>query len=100
MYFNFILKSYKDGINYSGFTRDLKLRIKQHNDGLVQSTKHRKPLELIYYEAGLNGQDAKRREKYFKTHYGRMFLRKRFFKQQLAQRPEYYPPKIQLQAIF
>ena len=56
---------------------DLNLRIKQHEDSEVQSTKHRRPLELIYYEACLDQWDAIRQEKYFKTHYGKMFIRKR-----------------------
>ncbi|MEJ2628686.1 MAG: hypothetical protein P8078_09040 [bacterium] len=31
----------------------------------------------MYYEACVNKEDALRREKYFKTYYGRMFLQKR-----------------------
>ncbi|NHE58796.1 GIY-YIG nuclease family protein [Cyclobacterium sp. GBPx2] len=60
-----------------GFTQDLKLRIEQHNDGLVQSTKSRRPLQLIYYEACIENWDAIKREKYLKTHYGRLFFHKR-----------------------
>jgi len=37
-----------------GYTKNLKLRIEQHNNGEVQSTKYRRPLELIYYEACLS----------------------------------------------
>ena len=33
----------------------------------MPSTKDRRPLELIYYEACLNEKDAFRREKYLKT---------------------------------
>lgn len=55
----------------------MKLRIKQHNIGEVQSTKYRRPLELIYYEVCIEEWDVLKREKYFKTHYGRMFLRQR-----------------------
>jgi putative endonuclease len=77
MYYTYVLLSKKDGKFYIGYTRNLKLRFEQHNRGEVKSTKHRCPLELIYYEACLDRADAVRREKYFKTHYGRMFLRKR-----------------------
>ena len=73
----YVLFSQKDSRLYYGYTKDLNLRIKQHINGEVQSTKHRRPLKLIYYEACLNKDDAIRREKYFKTHYGRMFLKKR-----------------------
>ncbi len=48
----------------------------QHDKGLVQSTRHRRPLELVYYEACLLKEDSLRREKYLKTHYGKMFLKK------------------------
>lgn len=62
---------------YSGFTKNLKLRFEQHINGQVESTKDRRPLKLIYYEACINQADATKREKYFKTHYGKLFLRKR-----------------------
>ena len=77
MYYTYVLKSTKDGKMYTGFTKDLKLRFEQHEKGLVQSTKHRRPLELIYYEACLSEEDAFRRERYLKTHYGKMFLKNR-----------------------
>ena len=32
--------------------------------------------QRIYYEACLNQTDALRREKYFKTYYGKMFIKK------------------------
>lgn len=76
-YYTYILQSEKDGNKYTGFTKNLKLRFQQHNNGEVQSTKHRRPFKLIYYEACLSKADAIRREKYFKTHYGKMFLNKR-----------------------
>jgi putative endonuclease len=49
---------------YTGFTKDLKLRFERHNKGLVDSTKDRRPLRLIYYEACLSREDATKREKY------------------------------------
>lgn len=76
-YYTYILKSEKDGNLYSGYTEDLSARFEQHQKGHVKSTKHRRPLHLIYFEACLNQKDALRREKYFKTHYGKMFLGKR-----------------------
>jgi putative endonuclease len=48
----------------------LKSRLKLHHSGLVTSTKRRRPLELIFYEAYLNEYDAKRQESYFKTSKG------------------------------
>ena len=77
MYYTYVLKSQKDGKMYIGSTKNLKLRFEQHEKGHVKSTKHRRPLELIYYEGCLSEEDTLRREKYLKTHYGRMFLKHR-----------------------
>jgi putative endonuclease len=77
MYYTYVLMNQKDVQLYTGFTKDLKLRFEQHKKGLVESTEQRRPVELIYYEACLNQEDAVRREKYLKTYLGKMFLRKR-----------------------
>lgn len=62
---------------YVGFTKDLKQRFDKHQKGLVDSTKDRRPLKLVYYEACLSRSDATKREKYFKTYHGRMFIKRR-----------------------
>ena len=67
----------KDMKFYTGCTKDLKLRFEQHDKRLVESTKDRGPLKLIYYEACLSQQDATKREKYLKSYHGRMFLKNR-----------------------
>lgn len=77
MYYTYVLESLKDKKKYTGYTKDLKLRLDQHNEGKVKSTSDRRPLKLIYYEACLNQQDATHREKYLKTYHGKMFLGKR-----------------------
>ena len=77
MYYVYILRSIKDNNNYTGYTKNLKLRFEEHQKGRVDSTKERRPLKLIYYEACLNQQDATHREKYLKTYHGKMFIKKR-----------------------
>ena len=77
MYYIYILKSKKDRLFYTGYTKDLKNRIKEHNTGRVLSTKNRLPLELVYYEACLNQQDATHREKYLKTSWGKRYIKSR-----------------------
>jgi putative endonuclease len=77
MYYTYVLQSKVDGQFYAGFTKDLKLRFDQHKKGQVESTKDRRPLKLIYYEASLKQEDAIRRERYFKTYNGKRFLHKR-----------------------
>jgi len=76
-YYTYILLSERDNNYYTGYTKNIELRFEQHNKGLVKSTKDRRPLKLIYFEACLNQTDALKREKYLKTHYGKMFLKNR-----------------------
>ena len=77
MHYTYVLQSEKDFKFYVGYTKDLKLRFEQHTKGIVDSTKDRRPLKLIYYEACENHQDATKREKYLKTYNGRRFLQNR-----------------------
>ncbi|HRY52788.1 MAG TPA: GIY-YIG nuclease family protein [Candidatus Portnoybacteria bacterium] len=76
-FYTYILLSKKDGKLYIGFTEDLKKRIGEHANGGVCATKERRPLELIYYEACESKEKALKREKYFKTGFGRRFLKER-----------------------
>jgi putative endonuclease len=78
-YYTYVLKSIRDKKLYIGQTKNLKHRIEHHNKGIVTSAKFRRPLELIYFEGCLSIEDLLKREKYFKTHYGRMFIKKRLF---------------------
>ncbi len=43
----YVLRSQRHGQFYVGFTGDLKRRFKEHNDGRVDSTRSRAPLDLI-----------------------------------------------------
>lgn len=76
-YYVYVLRSSKDNKFYTGYTNNLKSRFELHQKGRVESTKNRRPLKLIYYEACLNQQDATHREKYLKTYHGKLFLRNR-----------------------
>jgi putative endonuclease len=71
------MMSERDNKLYIGFTNDLEKRVEEHHKGAVASTTNRRPLKLIYYEACLNEEDALKREKYFKTGFGRRFLKNR-----------------------
>lgn len=77
MFYTYVLRSKKDNKLYIGQTDNLKRRINDHAKELVLSTKSRKPLDLIYYEACLDKEKAIKREKYFKTGFGRNFLKHR-----------------------
>ena len=77
MHYVYVLQSTKDRNNYVGYSKNLKFRFEEHQKGLVTSTKNRRPLKLIYYEACINQKDATNREKYLKTIYGKKFLKSR-----------------------
>ncbi len=76
-FYVYVLRSLKDGKFYTGYTSDLKNRLHEHQSGAVTSTKKRLPVELIYYEASRNQQDATHREKYLKTAWGKRYLKTR-----------------------
>lgn len=76
MYYVYILKSLIDRRLYIGYTKNLRNRLVEHTRGETVSTKFRKPLKLIYYEAYLSRLDAEKREMFFKTGWGRNYIRK------------------------
>lgn len=76
-YYTYVLRSLKDSNLYIGWTDDLKNRLAKHNGGEVIATRSRVPLELVYYEACCGKSQAIKREKYFKTGFGRRFLKGR-----------------------
>jgi len=77
MYYIYVLQSEKDENFYVGYTSNLKKRLKLHNEGRVKSTKERRPIKLIYYEACLEQKDAFKREKYLKSNYGKRYIKNR-----------------------
>ena len=76
MYYVYILYSLKDNQFYTGYTGNLKRRLKEHISGWEKSTEYRLPLKLIYYEAYINKQDAKGREIFLKSGSGKRYLKK------------------------
>lgn len=77
MFYTYILQSKKDGKWYTGSTNDLRKRFNDHNTGKSQSIKNRGPFTIIYYEACLEEQDARSREKYLKTGMGKRYIKNR-----------------------
>lgn len=66
----------KNGSLYVGFTDNVEVRIKQYNSGKSKATKSFRPYNLIYYEAFLEKKDAKARERYLKSGWGRRSIKK------------------------
>jgi len=74
-YIVYVLQSRKDGNFYIGQTTNLKIRLRRHSNGDVKSTKHRRPLKLVYTEEFNNRYDALKRERYLKAGPGKQFLK-------------------------
>ena len=75
MYYVYLLKSKRDGKIYTGYTSDLKERLKKYKNNHVHTTSRMGETELIYYEAYKDKRDATQREKYFKTTKGKRTVR-------------------------
>lgn len=76
MFYVYILLSKQDKKFYIGFTKNLKRRLEEHKNKQVISPSKRGHLKLILYEAYICEEDARKREKYFKTTKGKQQLRK------------------------
>lgn len=83
-YYVYVLYSHKDKGLYIGYSTNLKNRLSEHARGKVISTSRRRPLKLIYYEYFINEQDAKSREVFLKSGFGRDNL-KQALKRTLSQ---------------
>jgi putative endonuclease len=76
MFYVYVLHSEKDNKLYTGYTNDIKRRMGEHKAGKVESTKNRRPLKLIYYEAYLEKDDAENRERFLKSGSGKRYIKK------------------------
>jgi putative endonuclease len=76
MYVVYILYSENDKGLYVGCTSNLKERIRRHNYGDVEATKHRRPLVCIHTEMFLDKADAYQRERFLKTLWSARFKKK------------------------
>ena len=65
-YIVYLLRSKKDNGFYIGYTSRLEIRVEQHNSGKVESTRYRRPLELVYFESYKDEFLAKERERKLK----------------------------------
>jgi putative endonuclease len=61
---------------YVGLTSNQEERIQRHNSGRERTTRAYRPFELIYSEEQATREEARKREKYFKSGAGKEFLKK------------------------
>ena len=67
MYYLYVIQAEVDGSYYVGYTRDVKERLRRHNEGWTKSTKSKVPWKLVYTEAYQSKTDAIKREKQLKS---------------------------------
>jgi putative endonuclease len=76
MYVVYVLKDKKDKL-YKGLTNNLARRLGEHKSGHTKTTSNMQDLRVVYTEEYLTFEEARAREKYFKTAAGRRFLKLR-----------------------
>ena len=76
MYYVYVLEN-EEGGTYTGYTQDLRERMRGHESGDTKSTRGKEWI-LVYYEAYLSKKDAMTRERRLKkSHQARRWLRER-----------------------
>ncbi|MFA5870521.1 MAG: GIY-YIG nuclease family protein [Candidatus Paceibacterota bacterium] len=77
MHYVYILQSEKSNRFYTGYTANLRKRLKEHNENKSRYTNKRGPFILVYYEACCDEYDARSREIYLKSGMGKRFIKNR-----------------------
>ena len=75
MFYVYAIKSLTRNYVYVGLTNNIERRISEHNSGRNKTKRAYKPFKLIYSKEFENRIDAREREKYLKTDYGKEFLK-------------------------
>ena len=75
MYYTYVLINSDLRRTYTGHTANIEKRIKEHNDGVVKSSKQYRPYKILLLEEFDTLKEAKRREMYYKNYRGRQKLK-------------------------
>ena len=76
MFYIYALSSISRNYIYVGMTEGLDARIERHNNGREKTTRAYRPFELIFSESlDVEGIEARKREKYWKSGIGKEKLR-------------------------
>ena len=76
MFYCYVLRSLKTGRRYVGSCEDLAERVRRHNAGESNATKHGVPWVLVCSESFVTRSEAAQRGRYYKTGRGREELDK------------------------
>ena len=71
MYIVYIIKSTFKNWNYVGFTKDINVRLNEHNFGAVKSTKPYRPFNLNFAQLQPNRIKARRLEIFLKVRFNK-----------------------------
>jgi putative endonuclease len=74
-WFIYALRSLKDNNLYIGISRNPEKRVEIHNKGKTESTKNRRPFILIHKQSCNSLKEAREKEKYYKSGFGREILK-------------------------
>ena len=74
----YVLESLTKKRLYIGMSENLNRRVDEHNSGKVFSTKGFRPWQIIHTEEYPDSQTARKREKYLKSGYGKMWLKQKY----------------------
>ncbi len=72
----YVLQGSDGAYLYKGACRNLVARLKKHRVGGNSRTKNRRPLALVHFEHFQSYSDALKREKYLKSKFGRIWLKR------------------------
>ncbi len=75
MYYVYVIKSEKRNYNYVGITNNPERRMQEHNQGYNKTTKPYKPFKIILIEKYPNRIEARKREKFLKSGYGKEYIK-------------------------
>jgi putative endonuclease len=74
-WFVYALRSLQDGNLNIGISQNPDKRVETHNKGKTDSTRNRRPFVLIYKESCNSLKEARQKEKYYKSGFGREVLK-------------------------
>ena len=75
-WFVYALRSLSDGNLYIGISQNPVKRLQLHNKGVTNSTRPRRPFILVFQEVCRSREEAREKEKYYKSGIGREILKK------------------------
>ena len=75
MVYVYVIRSKIDERDYIGITNDIRRRLVEHNSGKTKSTKAYTPWKLLYFELRENYKEARKREKYLKSGFGKHWIK-------------------------